>query len=193
MTSRREPQIGGQGPADPPMISGTPTRAIADARGAYLAGNLRALIGAMSREQQQRFRQGLVRLALATGGEVLRVEGRGIEEDALQAVSGWLVNPDPQSDSEVRSVAEEFYTLFDRGGVRHQGMLAYYVTLTASQDAEISAIAALQVVGMAKQLWGIPGNRSVEQVRGSAQQWELDAAWAILQGKPPPPIPVVEP
>jgi hypothetical protein len=64
MTTDDSPAIGGQSTDDSPMISSVQTRAIADARGAYLARNLDALIGLMSAEQQHSFRRALAEMAL---------------------------------------------------------------------------------------------------------------------------------
>jgi hypothetical protein len=65
MTHDDSPSLGGHSPDDnAPMISSVLTHAIADARGAYLAGNLDALIGHMSTEQRIRFRQLLLEMAL---------------------------------------------------------------------------------------------------------------------------------
>jgi hypothetical protein len=64
MTTDDSPALGGQAPDDAPMISSVQTRVIADARGAYLAGNLDALIGHMGTEQQRQFRRALVEMAL---------------------------------------------------------------------------------------------------------------------------------
>jgi hypothetical protein len=51
-----------QGDASP-MISSVQTRAIADARGAYVVGNLKGLITAMSKVQQLRFKEALIQQA----------------------------------------------------------------------------------------------------------------------------------
>src|SRR5688572_29488015 len=56
MTTGDEPMLPQPGDDNAPMISGRGTKVIADARGAYLAGNLEALIDAMTEDQQQRFR-----------------------------------------------------------------------------------------------------------------------------------------
>src|SRR5687767_1631580 len=46
------------------MISGRGTKIIADARGAYLAGNLRGLVGHMEEDQQAKLRAAILRQGL---------------------------------------------------------------------------------------------------------------------------------
>src|SRR5688572_259845 len=63
MTTGDEPMLPNSSD-NSPMISSVLTRVIADARGAYLAGNLKALWDHMNPGQQLRFRQELTRQAL---------------------------------------------------------------------------------------------------------------------------------
>src|SRR5688572_13658654 len=60
MTSGDEPQLGGQDHDNAPMISGRGTKIIVDARGAYLAGNLKALIESMDETKRHLYRLALL-------------------------------------------------------------------------------------------------------------------------------------
>src|SRR5574341_1089452 len=89
-----EPCLGGLSADLSPMISSVHTRALADLRGAYLAGNLDALLEAMTEPQQRRFQQAVIGQALARASGVLLSEGEGVEREAPGLVARWLADPE---------------------------------------------------------------------------------------------------
>lgn len=197
LLSGDEPTLGGIPAAEAradnsPMLSGVRTHVIVDARGAYLAGSLDALIGAMTIEQQGRFKRAVIRQGLNSAREVLLSEGKGIEREAAAVVGRWLNQPEPSSDT-LRDVARVADILFDEGAAgapptRLQGQLAYYVVYAVTLSPPLAVLAVRHVVSLAKYLWGHPAGQSAPAAIAAACRWQVEAAWAILQGKEPPPL-----
>src|SRR5687768_9152199 len=95
VTTGDEPMLPQPADDNAPMISGRGTKIIADARGAYLAGNLRALISHLNEMQQLRFRQAFVRQAIwAIETANARMQLEWIDR-CIQIAQNWLVSPSP--------------------------------------------------------------------------------------------------
>jgi hypothetical protein len=146
-----------------------------DARAAYLAGDLKALIGLMAGEQGFRFKQAMVRQA------VHYIEGRLPPEDEDEGESSgvafarrWLENPTDEN-----AHAAGAYAYFDAmdGGVRNHDFQDIYnepAWATAYDDLGSVASATLRTA---------PAGQEV-----AARRWQVEAAWAILQGEEVPAL-----
>jgi hypothetical protein len=146
-----------------------------DASAAYQAGDLEALIGLMSGEQGFRFKQAVVRQA------VHYIEGRLPPEDEDEGESSgvtfarrWLENPTDEN-----AHAAGAYAYFDAmdGGVRNHDYPDIY-----NEPAWAAAYDDLASVASAT-LRTAPAGQEV-----AARQWQVEAAWAILQGNEPPAL-----
>src|SRR5688572_21975164 len=101
MTTGNEPQLGGQDRDDSaqgdlsPMISGRGTKIIVSARGAYQAGNLRALIELMDEAQKQRYQRTItepkIRICEHTLPQLTHYRENAL--CALDAAKLWMNNP----------------------------------------------------------------------------------------------------
>src|SRR5688572_14201444 len=81
-----------------PMISGRGTKIIADARGAYIAGNLRAIIGQMDDSKQLRFRQVVIGQMLAQIRSVYSPTGTILQ--TILVIERWVQQPtDPNHEA----------------------------------------------------------------------------------------------
>jgi hypothetical protein len=195
---------------DSPMISSVQTRAIADARGAYLAGNLRALHEHMTAEQDQRF--STVILDQAAG--VLRLMLTEFNLDApsgnppLQALADLMADPRPER---THAVQNSFFEAEREPDVLATGD-AYPISFASLRS--ISSVVMpyyLLVRGNTvllaeRWLWAIfanaaqrlrEGNRpsttwwaaagvTPQQINVLVERWLVEAAWAVLTGKQVP-------
>src|SRR5688500_8594422 len=110
MASSDEPQIGGQATDNSPMISSVVTKVIADARGAYLAGNLGALWDRMNEDQRRVFQRGLVRQALWYAERLLPPDTEHqVQRACLDAVQRWLEDGSAASAEGMLAAREQLY------------------------------------------------------------------------------------
>src|SRR5689334_3959484 len=93
MTTGDEPMLPQPADDNAPMISGRGTKIIADARGAYLAGNLRVLIQMMNESQQLRFRKVLVQQILRQLEQHESIDEGTPAQDAISLLHHWLDFP----------------------------------------------------------------------------------------------------
>lgn len=199
--------MGGQPPLDTahaPMISSVQTRALADARGAYLAGNLDALLARMGEAQQQRFHQAVVRQALAC---VERYADRLPREQpiahCLAAIRRWLAEPSPQHADLVRTSYDAVHRLFHRDPMRHvdwrewkrraldvpiNALVYLSFAVISRRDAPHSALIVARRVAEADIPSGDEADRQAARsvAQREARRWQIEAAWAILQHRDPP-------
>lgn len=199
MPSGDEPQLGGRS-ADPgdlsPMISSVQTRAIAQARGAYEASNLDALVRLLDAGQALRFRRVVVQQAIHHAAPILAASGEGPERDALAMVSRWLDNPTPGREIRINALAMELNAVIRRvlpiGGIRAERLIAYFLARSASPDRHLAANGAWRVVQLAaesrRERAGGPFTSPNDAVN-AAFRWQVEAAWAILRGRAVPPLP----
>lgn len=210
-----EPQLGGVAGDNAPMISGVGARVFATLRGAYLAGNLSALIGAMSEEQGLRFKQAVVRQALRYVEPVLRVEAGPhlhAERKAIQAAYEWLETPTLDNASAAYQTLSESGVMrrrlhTQRGddyrrskGYGRYGRIEWMVmALAACVLNEVAVAPSFVVVDIVDRCLYFelrpedeePWDHFVEaaeEAKRAARQWQIEAAWAILHGKEPPPL-----
>src|SRR5438045_5218435 len=78
-----------------PMISGRGTKIIADARGAYLAGNLHGIVQHFNEDQAHTFRRALMRQGIALAESLLRYENGMPELPALEQLRQWAASDIP--------------------------------------------------------------------------------------------------
>jgi hypothetical protein len=196
MTSGYGPPPGGL-PADhapgdlSPMISSVHTRALADLRGAYLAGNPDALLDAMNDPQQRLYQRAVIGQALAPARGVLLAEGEGVEREVPGLVARWLDDPEGAATQDDLAYASGLLldqTMNPALPVRCQRVLAYFLAHAVFLTPAMAGVAALHIIDNVKRLWGVPAGQTVAQTGEAARRWQVEAAWAILQGREPPPL-----
>jgi hypothetical protein len=205
MTAERsgdEPALGGQSDDLSPMISSMGTKIIADARGAYLAGNLRALVDSMSHEQQLTFRHSIVREAALVVRELIERwsgESKPIPESVQQDLDialRWVAAPGAGSLEAVAVRAQDIRP--GRLYLTNPETIVQRLLVTIVQH---EAIAAQEVTRVFYTGRTIEDYSSVDRRRGNARnevqrvllnRWFLDNAWAIRQGKGPLPAPLMD-
>lgn len=202
MVTDDEPMLPQPSGDNAPMISGRGTKIIADARGAYIVGNLRALIGQMTEMQQLQLRQTIVRQLLMLSE---RVFNPLIESDWLTTseayyyvralVEQWLVLPN--TDAIIHGVIERQEALYDEadnfGGDWPLSLAIACARMITAPLIEVVASSSL-TVGELAQFEQAPTTPTenfsvVKTARRAMYRWQLDAAWSILQGRQPPPFP----
>jgi hypothetical protein len=186
-----EPRLGGHPADNAPMISSVQTRVLAALRGAYLAGNLDALLDAMTEPQQRRYHQAVIEQALAPAQGVLLSEGEGIEREVPGLVARWLGDPEgagAQDDLAYASGLLLDQTMNPALPMRYQRVLAYFMAHAVFLTPAMSGIAARHIIGNVKRLWGVPAGQTTTQTDEAASRWQIEAAWAILQGRSLPPL-----
>ena len=106
LSGQREPlQITGR----EPVLTGHNARVLADRRGAYLAGNLGALLDMMTPEQQIRFKQWRVKRAVRKARLILHLFEDTYPDDnrpraAIEAAEAWLKDPTEENQRAARVV-----------------------------------------------------------------------------------------
>lgn len=167
-------------PADDnaPMISGRGTRIIADARGAYLAGNLRALVEHMDEYQNRRLKQRVVQQL------IFLIESSEFAElpllcSYLQAVQSWVNNPTEEVAAAISDLTIGLHTLAPSPCVSAVGFL---IRLAASNPYSL-----IMANGCYASIAGHKASiASLAILTNPFGRWQVEAAWAILQGKEPP-------
>jgi hypothetical protein len=192
MTTGSEPML--PRPSDnAPMISSVQTRAIADARGAYLAGNLRALADKMDADQQMRFRQALMRQGIAIAESLFRYEAGMPEVPALEVLRDWAEHGTPfeppdtfdllGTDPDAIYAAPHTYLSLQ---AQITLMLPRVVTEPDLVEAAAWALAAIDLRRMSMYRTRGPRDDAMIERLTVAKQWQIDAAWAIVQRRDVP-------
>jgi len=195
MTTGDEPQLGGQTFDNAPMISGRGTRIIVSARGAYVAGNIDALIDLMNEEQRKRFRRAVIEQALAYGNMIATHE---VMRSVLRETRQWLIDSDParifnlelllqQYDEQGDHTDDEFLT--SRVAER---IFQCAIQTDLAQAVRCSMEAARyheDVLLIRTGEWSPRGiYPSVGRAMWLARRWQIEAAWSLLQGRGIPPL-----
>jgi hypothetical protein len=190
--SRNEPMLP-RDQDDAPMISSVQTRIIADARGAYLAGNLRALTAKMDADQQMRFRQALMRQGIAIAESLFRYEDGMPEVPALEALRQWAEHGTPYeppdtydilaSDPEAIYAAPHTYLSLQ---AQVTLMLPRVIVEPDLVEAAAWALSAIDLRRMSMHRTQGPREDALIERLTLAKQWQIDAAWAIVQRRDPP-------
>lgn len=168
-----------------PMISGVQTRVYADLRGAYQVGNLRALIERMDEPQALRFRQALMtQLNWTTVRGMLYGERGRIPAEFRARIEQWAEQPSEALVERIHAL------LFPRNLMLLPGLWSHTLLRLLRPHHQHDLYRTAQ---MALALWSefthepLLGAISGDQL--GAQQWQLDAAWAILRNRDLPPLP----
>lgn len=180
MTNDNAPQIGGQGDDNAPMISGMPNKAIVTARGAYIAGNLYALVDLMDSEQKNRFRDRLVREALRF--TVSAAPPMNIIMDRFrESVERWLHNQTPH-------IADEALAILGESGLDDEDIYDYIIGDVMNPEFVLANVIA-QCISNPNAAIAADTARELEWCMPFPQpivvRWQREVAWAILQGKEP--------
>jgi hypothetical protein len=187
-----EPALGGRDDDLSPMISSVQTRAIADARGAYVTGNLKALVSLMSKPQQRDFHIAMVRYAQSLARQMLAEPGAPPLPEAqsvLDAADRWLETP-TRANGDALIAALETDSLITCSSFHD---VPFYLSSALPGNGSESAPAVvlqrmLSVMVATPEnaarmgMWGI-GTREWE-----SQRWLVEAAWQILHGRKPQPF-----
>jgi hypothetical protein len=190
MTTDDSPALGGQASDDAPMISSVQTRVIADARGAYLAGNLDALIGHLNAAQRVAFRQAVVRQSVhLLEPHVPEVPTEHGQVAGIQFAHEWLANPDGADVQRAMAYAAGEHI---DGGVRYfdyDDIFLQPIWIIGATDLALAAREGVRVA-MVTASWqprGEDAPNPVEQAE-AARRWQVEAAWAILRGQDVPAL-----
>lgn len=115
--THKSPELGGdkallQRTGREPILKGVNSRVIVDRRGAYLAGNINALLNAMNEGQQLRIKQWSVRIALRKADAVLPIFEYAAPDDqrprlAIDAARHWLQSATDEAAQDARQAANE--------------------------------------------------------------------------------------
>ncbi len=207
ITTGNEPQIGGLPPSNAPMISSIHTRAIADARGAHLAGNFEALVEVMNEGQRRRLRQAMLRQALWHAEKVLSPSAVHGLRSSVEVVRRWLIVPGPDDDPPLfNPFAEPWLSMhlppelvqsFASDHLPPEAPLLVIYEATWCMIASRVSRAAEAAIRIAGEAAALKHRRSEEwyaaksakrRAKSAARQWQVDAAWAILAGRTLPSL-----
>jgi hypothetical protein len=175
MTTGDEPMLPRPADDNAPMISGRGTKVIADARGAYLAGNLKALLTQMDELQKQRFQDAI--WGMVNGIAQPDAERDGNPNDPHRSeIQAWVRSlPSDENNTDLAPEMPESLQKFVNIGR----------SVLRSPDAKDSA----SIASMMSRLYhGDEDPRTVRAIQ-NIFDWMLEAAWAIIRGHEPPPYP----
>lgn len=183
-----------------PMISGRGTKIIADARGAYLAGNLRALIDQMDDFQRLQFRVSLVQQALSYLEQLCVVEPNSPQEYAIQAMRRWLGEPTNENAQQPLSILLEAqvvepFQAFNGGTQQevtvyasqnfHTRQIRIAIVTLTEDDLRLAALAVQRLSTEEARETGLMAWETQRREEHIAKRWQIDAAWRILLGTMP--------
>jgi hypothetical protein len=192
------PSLGGQSDDLSPMISSVQTRVIADARGAYLAGNFKALIEMLSDEQQQQFRKVIYRQAAGCVVEGLRQLPEAKRSDPTvgdflpfaEAVANWAHDPGYDIPDEIDNLAGRLAEVDEE----EEAIPEYiYVLLEGVLERDLR-VAADDAVIAAVDIGAMDDRRDLLLIAEKVlEHWHLETAWHLLRGVPLPVAPDISP
>jgi hypothetical protein len=209
MTTGNEPMLPQPSDDNAPMISGRGTKVIADARGAYLAGNLSALIKHLDETQQLQFRQVVLHQMFIVMEQWLVLQGDNPYVTAFERLKSEpnLENAQLLVQSLVDTEALRYasapvgspWTHFTYSADTHWSLLIEIAGAAASDQIDGIFLDRLNLImwsaGNILRSQGYTGHYLASlthmQTSKTAKQWQLDVAWAILTGKVPPPFPEI--
>jgi hypothetical protein len=195
-----EPALGGRSDDLTPMISSVQTRAIADARGAYIVGNLRALVERMTAQQQMQFKHFIVSDVVSKNffwTELTPDDHLApLNEPAISAVRAWLNHPDDQTLQEVAVAWEFLQSVLPRPPeLTWLVILMRGITAPGYEGIRALMICYLQILRPII----TDDNRLAQDALGNFQMiislirpWFLDVAWHILTGSESVPSPTID-
>lgn len=184
------------------MIGGRGAKIIVEARGAYLAGNLRALIERLDATQRECLHRRLVEQAIrharrAAPDYAWHPSVQPVMEastQALEIADRWLNDRDPQASYDMIAVLADAQIVSMTNCVSSYGMMFAFLScalLTASMDdivfwIERSISCSLAHRRKSRQLT----DEQYRCAKQAAAHWQVETAWAILQRREMPIIEV---
>jgi hypothetical protein len=212
MTAERpddSPALGGRSDDNAPMISSVETRVIVSARGAYIVGNLPALIPHLTPDQQVALHRAIVAQALyfaepgITSAEMevsalIRrwMDGSvGISDEALvdHVFQTGILQTGPNSDLVTPgSLHSRIYYARAQTNAVH---LLREVLLILTWDNLPQYNPLLHILMRTFNYRHFSGDvkQALDLTLAEAKRWQVEAAWAILQHRDPPPLDNLEP
>jgi hypothetical protein len=188
MIPDNSPRLGGQSDDLSPMISSMGTKIIADARGAYLAGNLDALIEAMREDQRLDFKMAMLRQAYTYfQTSILQVPAAEPEHPILyqlaEQIGMWLQQSGHIDSGGLRSSLDSLMTHPQTDQERNLYIL---IEVTADLHLDLSPAAIKRAAHLFNRI-DLPVHHNARHV--VMHQWHLDLAWSILGGLRQPGAP----
>jgi hypothetical protein len=193
MTTGDEPMLPQPGDDNAPMISGRGTKVIADARGAYIVRNLRGMIARMNAEQRILFRRILITQAVRCSQYI--AQGNSADDEVArslnEAVLKHLESPDQETETAMRRLMRQASSLMNgTDRTRHFALRAALVpanqTTSHSHVGKIAQELAQGTFSIALGLYYV--DPVWPHLAQAITSWQIEAAWAILQGKEPRPF-----
>jgi hypothetical protein len=191
MTTGDEPMLPQPADDNSPMIGRIVQEKIqADLHGAYLARNLEALIRLMDQPQQARFKKLLIQLAVSHIDHIVEQRGNIEFLNTVVQVAKWWI------ETEELQMPQDMLDLWRAvGGITglHFTLWSALCTLLIEPIAE--SYGASIFISISYSLLDVVSidlesrRQQLEAARQSMDTWHLDAAWAILHGRQPPPFP----
>jgi hypothetical protein len=189
MTAERpddSPALGGRSDDNAPMISSVLTRVIVSARGAYLTGNLRALVRLMREPQVASFKHAIIQNLWDSINPVERILHLDVRIDELieaaSLVEQWLEHP---TDTQINQIRQAMGTdAIDN----YDSWLGDLLLATASTS--IFDTCKLTITAALLDQDEFSGSNIALQ--SILKQWQLDTAWAILREQRVPPYPATD-
>jgi hypothetical protein len=198
-TTDNSPSLGGLADDLSPMISSVQTRVIADARGAYLAGNFKALIEMLNVEQRGAFRAALTGQAVWYMDRLVQA-GYGEQQPLIADMRRWLTELNAASAAQYAMLTHIIVNTDTEHHLLRQ--LASHVerflsclvllgdeVLTARFGGNIAAgvsdLAFFYRVG----IWNrAQTHETALQAVSATRRWQADALWALLRGRSLPAL-----
>jgi len=197
VTTGDEPMLPQPADDNSPMISGRGTKIIADMRGAYLAGNLAALIQRMNETQQLSFKTAMLKQPIAYAEWWARNLPPDTPARQLNAAALRLLNQPSEhnrAELEEASLNPHFVDNLTLAQAGERELLA--ANVSAQFAAEFCLIIDDEMSDVPleeKADWFVTIADTYLAYADvwtiflkTTRAWQVEAAWAILQGKEPP-------
>jgi hypothetical protein len=192
MTTGDEPMLPQPSDDNAPMISGRGTKVIADARGAYLAGNLQALIERMDEEQQLRFRKAIAQQTIYYLRQEIHDEN-SVEFRFLQCVENWIQHGgNDTADEPLQFMIDAGVVLVEPDepmdyfeGLTVEARLALNVVYVMIEPIEYITDYPLYLAVPRLEIHPINQHNSREWI---LRRWQVESAWAIFTGRTLPSL-----
>jgi hypothetical protein len=202
MTTGDEPMLPQPTDDNAPMISGRGTKVIADARGAYLAGNLIALIDQMDNTEWRQFKRTVLSEMFRAIDRWFAVEANNPYEGACQRVRH---NPSQETAQAlidllvdtraVRHISAPVGRPWDEfiySPDTHWGILVEVAWTAGAEKKHVANLPLGVILHNICHILRSQGHSSDfcasrdQSIFSMTKQRQLDVAWAILLGKEPP-------
>jgi len=192
MTDNKSPELSGKRDDLPPVsgrepvLTGHNAKVLADRRGAYLAGNLEALIDMMSEEQCLRFKQWNVRIVIHKALSVLPLFEKKYPDDqrprqAIAAAQLWLDYPTEENRAAARSA---WWVVWSVAGIRFDMSKAWNAARAIAKGALVAGETRgwdWVVHGVADVAVLVTRIDAMHATRAAVTRAQLRAAYIILQ------------